>query len=274
MLEHYLRVYFNYKMNNWSELLSMTTFAYNNSVHASIEKTSHELLKKYTASFAETSENRALKKETLLTTKRAEWLRSIRKHLMKLWKRVAEQQAKYYNAHYKAASFQMRDKVLLQSINICTLWSKKKIDHRQLKSFRILKKIDTQAYKLELSERYDAIHSIFHVFLLKLWHSRDENSKLQIILVEEEEEWKIEKILDQRIKKEKIEYLVQWANSSLYENFWESMKNLSNAKKIIENYEIERQVHQSTAKKSKRKKRDRLHKNHDWESIKSAKARV
>jgi len=50
----------------------MTTFAYNNSVHASIEKTSHELLKKYTASFAETSENRALKKETLLTTKRAE----------------------------------------------------------------------------------------------------------------------------------------------------------------------------------------------------------
>ena len=62
----------------------------------------------------------------------------------------------------------MKDKVLLQSINIHTLRSKKKIDHRQLKSFRILKKIDMQAYKLELSERYDAIHSIFHVSLLKL----------------------------------------------------------------------------------------------------------
>ncbi len=143
MLEYYLRVYFNYKMNNWSELLSMTTFTYNNSVHASIKKTSHELLKKYTASFAETSENRALKRETFLTTKRAEWLRSIREHLMRLWKWVAKQQAKYYNAHHKAASFQMKDKVLLQSINICTLWSKKKIDHRQLRSFRILKKIDT-----------------------------------------------------------------------------------------------------------------------------------
>ncbi len=46
MLEHYLQVYFNYKMNNWSELLSMMTFAYNNSVHTSIKKTSHELLKK------------------------------------------------------------------------------------------------------------------------------------------------------------------------------------------------------------------------------------
>jgi len=45
MLEHYLQVYFNYKMNNWSELLSMIMFAYNNSVHVSIKKTSYELLK-------------------------------------------------------------------------------------------------------------------------------------------------------------------------------------------------------------------------------------
>ncbi len=274
MLKHYLRVYFNYKMNNWSELLSMMTFAYNNNVHANIKKTSHELLKKYIASFAETSENRTLKKKTFLTMKWAEWLRSIREHLMKLWKWVAEQQAKYYNAHHKVASFQMKNKVLLQSINIHTLQSKKKIDHRQLRSFRILKKIDTQAYKLELSEKYDAIHSIFHVSLLKFWHSCDENSKLQIILIKEKEKWKIKKILDQRIRNEKIEYLVQWADLSFYENFWESMKNLSNAKKIIENYETERQVHQSTAKKSKRKKRDRSRKSHDWKSIKSAKMQV
>ncbi len=46
MLEHYLQMYFNYKMNNWSEILLMMMFAYNNSVHASIKKTSHELLKK------------------------------------------------------------------------------------------------------------------------------------------------------------------------------------------------------------------------------------
>ncbi len=104
----------------------------------------------------------------------------------------------------------MKDKVLLQSINIYTLRSKKKINHKQLKSFRILKKINMQAYKLELSERYDAIHSIFHVFLLKFWYLRDENLKLQIILIKEKEKWEIKKILNQRIKKEKIEYLVQW----------------------------------------------------------------
>ncbi len=131
-----------------------------------------------------------------------------------------------------------------------------------------------QTYKLELFERYDVIHLIFYVSLLKFWHLRDENSKSQIILVKEEKKWKIEKILNQWIKKEKIEYLVQWVDSSFYENIWKSMKNLSNAKKIIENYKIERQVHQSTAKKSKKKKKDRSCKNHDWKNIKSAKMQV
>ena len=130
MLEHYSQIYFHYKINNWSELLSIMMFAYNNSIHINIKKTSHEFLKKYNVSFTETSENKVLKRKTLLTTKRAEWLWSIREHLMKLWKWVAEQQAKYYNAHHKAASFQMKDKVLLQSINIHTLRSKKNIDHK------------------------------------------------------------------------------------------------------------------------------------------------
>jgi len=47
----------------------MTAFAYNNSIHANIKKTSHELLKKYIASFAKTSENKVLKRETFLIIK-------------------------------------------------------------------------------------------------------------------------------------------------------------------------------------------------------------
>ncbi len=74
ILEHYLQVYFNYKMNNWSELLSMMMFAYNNNVHTNIKKTSHKLLKKYIASFAEIFENKVLKRKTFLTMKWAKWL--------------------------------------------------------------------------------------------------------------------------------------------------------------------------------------------------------
>ncbi len=106
---------------------------------------------------------------------------------MELWKRIAEQQAKHCNAHHKAASFQVGDKVLLPRINIRTLRSKK-IDHKQLEPFRILEKVDTQAYKLGLPERYGAIHPVFPVSLLEPWHSRGEDPESQAILVEGEEE--------------------------------------------------------------------------------------
>ena len=41
------------------------------------------------------------------------------------------------------------------------------------------------------------------------------------------------------------------------------MKNLSNAKKIIEYYKTERQVHQLIAKKSKKKKKDNNNNNNN-----------
>ncbi len=51
-------------------------------------------------------------------------------------------------------------------------------------------------------------------------------------------------------------------HSAPYENSWEPMENLSNAKEAIEDYEAERQVHQPAAKKSKGKKRGRPRKGH------------
>ena len=74
VLKHYLRVYCNYTQNNWSKLLFMTAFAYNNSVHASTQKTSNELLSNYIATFGSESENRLLRKKTFLAMKRAKWL--------------------------------------------------------------------------------------------------------------------------------------------------------------------------------------------------------
>ena len=64
--------------------------------------------------------------------------------------------------------FQVENKVLLRELNIRTYRLKKKIDYKILKSFSILKKINTQIYLLNLSTKYEIIHSIFHISLLKL----------------------------------------------------------------------------------------------------------
>ena len=128
----------------------------------------------------------------------------------------------------------------------------------------ILKRIDTQIYKLDLSIKYDAIHSVFHVSLLKSWHSRDsENSESQTIFVEEKKEWKMKKILNKRIKESELQYLVQWIDSSSYKNFWESLDYLRNAMKMMTKYEKSRSARRSidrrdarNAKNAKRNAKD------------------
>ena len=148
----------------------MIMHVYNNSVHSNTKKTLHELFKNYEANFVNEFKNRFLKKEASFAIERAEWLRSKREYLMKLWNRIAKYQSKSYNAYHISKCFQKDDKILLRSVNIRTLRLKKKIDHRQFNSFTILKRINSQAYQLKLSQKYDAIHDVFYVSLLELWY--------------------------------------------------------------------------------------------------------
>ena len=81
VLEHYLRVYSNYKQDNWPKLLPMAAFAYNNSVHASTGKALQQLLMGYTADLGNAPENKTLRGEAVLATERADWLRETKSHL-------------------------------------------------------------------------------------------------------------------------------------------------------------------------------------------------
>ena len=61
----------------------------------------------------------------------------------------------------------MKNKVLLRNVNTRTLRFKKKLNYKNFKSFEILKKINSQTYKLNLIIKYDKIHFIFYISLLK-----------------------------------------------------------------------------------------------------------
>ena len=248
VLEHYLRVYCNYKQDNWPEILPMAAFAYNNSVHASTNKTPQELLMGYLADLGNAPEDRTLRGEAPLATERAEWLRSTRSHLQELWEKVSKQQAKSYNSSHKAVTFQVGDKVLLRSVNIRTLRPKKKLDHRQLGPFQIIEKKGTQAYKLDLPAKYGRIHPVFHISLLEPWYSRGVDPEPQSVLIDDEEEWEINEVRDKRVRNGAPEYLISWKDSHPYEDSWEPMEHLGNARGAIKDFERTRESHKPAPK--------------------------
>ena len=140
-------------------------------------------------------------------------------------------------------SFEFEEKMLLRDVNIRILRFKKKIDHRQLNFFEIVKKINTQTYELDLFEQYKFIHFVFHVSLFESWYSRDDaNSESQTILMKNEKKWKISQMLDKRIRKNQSQYFIAWIDSSSYENSWKSMKHFENAKNAIVKFENEREL--------------------------------
>ena len=201
MLKHYLRVYCNYKQNNWLKLLSMTTFVYNNNVHLNIDHAFNEFFKNYVANFVNEFKNKFIKRKTSLIIEKTKWLRNNKKYLRKLWEKVAKKQKLNYDAYHKSIIFNENEKIFLRNINIRILRFKKKIDHRQLKFFIVIEKVNSQTYHLKLLKKYNVIHNMFYVSFLKSWYSRDENLKSQFIFVEDEKKWKMKEMFNKRIKK-------------------------------------------------------------------------
>ncbi|MBW0493837.1 hypothetical protein O181_033552 [Austropuccinia psidii MF-1] len=100
--------------------------------------------------------------------------------------------------------------------------------------FPILKKFSTHAYHLKLPSQLKSIHPVFHISLLEPVKTLSIPNKHQEppppIIIEEEEEWQVSKILDSRIIRGKLWYLVELKGLSpdTERSTWEPSENLNN----------------------------------------------
>jgi len=63
--------------------------------------------------------------------------------------------------------------------------------------------------------------------------------QLALVIIEGEEEWEVERILNKRRIKEKDKYLVRWKGFTTKSDTWEGRENLGNTKEAIEEFERE-----------------------------------
>ena len=81
----------------------------------------------------------------------------------------------------------------------------------------------------------------------------------QPVIIEEEEEWKVEKILNKRKVQEKDKYLVRWKGFTVEGDTWESRENLENAKELVEEFEKEYE-----GEKQEIRKQEKIEENRDY----------
>jgi len=59
------------------------------------------------------------------------------------------------------------------------------------------------------------------------------------VIIEGEEEFEVEKILNKKMVREKEKFLVRWKGYMVEKDTWENKENLKNAKELVEEFEKE-----------------------------------
>jgi len=162
---------------------------------------------------------------------------------------LIDAQTKYYNWKHKFKFFNVNDLIMLSAKNLKQKKLSKKLLNKMLKFFHIQELINKQTYHLNLSIIYK-IHSVFHVFFLKSYNRRlNDDFILKYFtfkLIDDEQEWKVEKILQKWKRKKILYYKIQWKEYFMKYNQWissENMKEVSKLKKAFEmKLKLERKV--------------------------------
>ncbi|SGY45721.1 BQ5605_C001g00329 [Microbotryum silenes-dioicae] len=224
-LEHYLRHFCDYLQTNWSELLPLAEFAYNNSFHSSIGASPFYVTRGYHPRLEVSL------RDSFVTDvpKYLQHLRSVQETARKQILQAQETQARFANLKRKPSPpFKIGDQVLLNRKNIQTSRPSSKLDSHKLGPFRIQRIISPAAFKLELPASMK-IHPVFHVSLLEPYQanslaSRCSNPPPPPEIINGEEEYQVEQILDSRNNRRsrRLEYFVDWTGYGPQDRQWVS----------------------------------------------------
>jgi hypothetical protein len=202
--------------NDWAKLLPMIEFVDNNALSSVIFSTSFFLNKDFHPRMS--FELDVIEYESSRERLQAAKAENISEHMNKTLKfareslvKTREQMMKQVNKHRKEVDYEIGSKMFLNERNIVTARPFKKLDDKMLDSFTNLGLVDS-SYKLELSESM-RVHDVFHSDLLRpavddpLPGQKNEPSGS--IVVNDEEEWKINDILNFRRYRRRLQYRVK-----------------------------------------------------------------
>lgn len=158
---------------------------------------------------------------------RLEGLKEIRKEIeasQQLANEVMKEQSKG-----NINPFKVGEKVWLNGKNITTNNSSVKLSPKRYGPFEIIEQINLVTYKLKLPKTMK-IWPVFHAGLLHPYKETEEHGPNYSLppptIVNDEEEWVVETIVNAKIERGKVKYQIKWEGYPESENTWEPLSNV------------------------------------------------
>jgi Chromo (CHRromatin Organisation MOdifier) domain len=136
--------------------------------------------------------------------------------------------------------FQVRQQVWLEASNLKLPYQTTKLAPKRQGPFKIIKRVSSVAYQLELPSAWN-IHNVFHASLLLPYRETPSHRPNFIRpppeLIRGEDEYEVEAIINHRFKGRKwqLEYLLKWKGYPHSDNMWEP-KDRIHADQLIKEY--------------------------------------
>ena len=200
-LKQYLHVYCNYQQDNWSKLLPLAEFAYNNALSATTGVFPFFANKGYHPNItvhpkcdiaSSRAHDFAVDLDELQSTLKAE---------------ISVAQQHYQKSadvrHSPAPNFKVGDKVFIKAQFFRTTWPSKKLSEKYLGPYKIISQPDTLSFTLRLPESMHSVHPVFHVSMLEPTTSNTFSERIQPVpapvIIDREPEYEISQIVDSKI---------------------------------------------------------------------------
>ncbi len=222
-LEQYLRFWVNERQDNWHTYLPLAEFAHNNWPNETTGESPFFVLYRFNPQ-ADWMDKPSPIPQVALRLDQFKQARQCAQELM-----IKAQ--KSWVKHRDTPKYQEGDLVWLEGRHLWTNQPTAKLAPKRHGPFRVAQVMSPVNYRLKLPTQW-SIHDVFHIDLLTPYRETDIHgsnySRPAPDLIDNEEEYKVKKILDTRQfgRRHKRQYLIKWKGYPDSDNEWVDHKDI------------------------------------------------
>ncbi|XP_073418347.1 uncharacterized protein [Dendrobates tinctorius] len=233
-LEQYLRCYVSHLQDDWVKLIPLAEFSYNNTQSSST---------KVTPFFANLGYHPSILPRSPVAVPipavgdRVTELQRVQEVLKDTLTTAQRRYKDSADAHRRPApSYQVGDSVWLSTKNLKLGVPSQKLGQKYIGPFRISRIVNSVACRLKLP-RTMKVHPVFHVSLLKPVTPNTFQGRVvpppPPVMVDGQEEFVVEAILDSRLHRRRLQYLVRWQGYSPEDDSWNPLTTSTHLGRLL-----------------------------------------